>query len=70
MRLEIKSDGTTVGTQITNVETGEKLGYVQKITWEVSVEDPVATCTVVIAKMPVEVLGVVEDIKELDARES
>lgn len=70
MRLEIKSDGTTVGTQITNVETGEKLGYVQKITWEVSVEDPVATCTIVIAKMPVEVLGIVEDIKELDARES
>lgn len=70
MRLQIKSDGTTTGTQITNAETGEKLGYVQKITWEVSVEDPVATCTIVIAKMPVEVLGVVEDIKELDASES
>ena len=57
MKLQIESDGTAIGTKITNVENGEVVGLVQKITWEVSVESPVAACTVVIAKMPIKALG-------------
>lgn len=70
MKLQIESDGTSIGTKITDVETGEKLGYIQEITWKVSVDDPVAKCTLVIAKMPIKVLGIDKEIKELDARKT
>lgn len=67
MKLQIKSDGTTVGTRVTDIDTGEPLGYIQKITWQVSVEDPVATCTVVIAKMPIELVTVSANVKDDNA---
>lgn len=70
MKLKIESDGTTVGTQVTDIETGKRVGMIQKITWEVSVDDPVATCTIVIAKMPLLATASVKNQKVVDVTEA
>ncbi len=45
MKLRIKSNGTSLGTEIYN-ENGDRLGLVQKVTWSVGVEDQLARCTI------------------------
>lgn len=54
MKLKIISDGTTVGTKLINEETGEMVGLVQNIQWEVGVGDNFASATVRLIKVPVE----------------
>ena len=48
--MKIVSDGTALGTQVFDAD-GNQIGLVQKVTWEVSVDQPYA-------KMIVEVFGV------------
>ena len=57
MKIKIISDGTTIGTQCFNLETGEKIGYIQNIRWEADANQPFTTANIVIAKLPIEVEG-------------
>lgn len=54
MKLRIKSNGTAAKTEIVN-ENGERLGLVQKITWSVDVDNPVAKCTIELLGVPLDV---------------
>ncbi len=55
MKLKIISDGTNLGTKVIDVESGETLGLVQKIDWQIGVGEAFATATVVLSKLPIEV---------------
>ena len=52
----IKSDGTAAGTLVTD-ETGNPVGLVQKIVWEVSVDDPWAKAEITVAGVPLEAVA-------------
>ncbi len=46
MKLKIISDGTKVGTRLVNAETGEAIGLIQNLKWEVDVKEPFTKVTV------------------------
>lgn len=50
--LKIKSDGTTVGTKITYDD--KQIGYLQKITYEVSVNDVITNCILEAVKVGID----------------
>lgn len=54
MKLKITSDGTSLGTKLVDEDSGETIGLVQKIEWSIGVDSAFATCTVKLAKMPLE----------------
>lgn len=53
-RWRIVSDGTALGTKIISPK-GEALPWVQKVTWSLSVENPVAVAEFVVALPSVDV---------------
>jgi hypothetical protein len=55
MKIRIESDGTSVGTKVTDLD-GKLIGYVQEITWKTTLTEPLATCTITIAKVPVDLV--------------
>jgi hypothetical protein len=56
MKLKIISDGTNVGTRLIDENTGEMIGYIQKITWKANVESFLPTVTVELLDIPVEIV--------------
>jgi hypothetical protein len=56
MKIMIISDGTPMGTHVTNAVTGEKLELVQSVTWTCAGND-LATATITVRKVPVAVVG-------------
>jgi hypothetical protein len=55
MQLKIVSDGTAVGTKCLD-ENEKPIGLIQKIQWEVSVDQPVVTAVITIAKLPADLV--------------
>jgi len=51
--VRIISDGTSAGTCVFD-STGEMIGRVQKIKWEISVSSGVSKATLEIAKVPID----------------
>lgn len=54
--VRIISDGTSAGTYVLD-STGEMIGRVQKIKWEMSVSSGVSKVTLEISKVPIEVIA-------------
>jgi hypothetical protein len=57
VKVKIVSDGTTQGTQVVNAETGEPIDGVTFVAWELEAKDGVATVSLELRKIPVEVVG-------------
>ncbi len=55
MLFKITSDGTSGNTRITDLSNGKLVGKVQKIVWEVSVDEPLAKCSIEIVGVPLEI---------------
>ncbi len=55
MQLKLTSDGTATGTILVNEKTGEKIGGVRSITWQCSVDDPVAKALIEVDLMGVDI---------------
>ena len=56
MKLKIISDGSTAGTKIIDVESGEALGYVQMIQISAMVGEPTVEAIVYMAGIPLEMV--------------
>ena len=50
MKVHIESKGEAFDTKITDLETGKPVGLVQKVTWEVDVNNQIPRCTLEILK--------------------
>ncbi len=61
MRLKIISDGTAHGTEIVNIDTGERLDDVTEVTWHCSVGN-IAVATIEVACVPVVLIGKSYDV--------
>ena len=57
MRVKITSNGTARGTRIVNADTEEPLERVTEATWSVKAGDTLATATLVIANVEVDLVG-------------
>ena len=56
--VKIISDGTAEGTKLVDEQTGESIGYVTHLSWEVGVNTKIATATVTIVKVPVDMVNI------------
>jgi hypothetical protein len=56
MKIKIISDGTPMGTHVTNADTGEKLELVRSVAWTCEI-DKLATATITVSKVPISVVG-------------
>ena len=70
MKLKIISDGTVIGTNLINIETGEKIGLVQKITFAADAhENPITRTTIEILNIPVEMNNIDSILEKIDYKE-
>lgn len=61
LKLKIVSDGTTDGTAIYDVATGEAINNVVGVEWSVSIGNPLAVCRIEFVDVQVEVVERRED---------
>lgn len=54
MQLKIVGDGTAMGTRVVNAETGEMLKLVQSISYSLDLKTELATLTMTVLKVPME----------------
>jgi hypothetical protein len=62
MRLKIISDGTPMGTQVVDAETGEPLEGVSAVSWAVSM-GTVATGSIFMLQITIEAVGLFQEVK-------
>ena len=55
-KLKIISDGTSNGTALVDVETGQAISNVMSITWSIDVDTMLATATVKLTSIPTEIV--------------
>ena len=55
--IRIVSDGTTSGTRLIDVESGESIGFVESIEWAATIGQPLTKTVVVFNKVPVELVA-------------
>jgi hypothetical protein len=60
MKLKIVSDGTNSGTRLIDEDTGEMVHKIQKLTWSTDVENWIATTTIELVDVPVEIVSTAE----------
>ena len=64
MKLKIISDGTSAGTNVVNLETGEPVERVKRITWVCDANDPklrIGKVELELIGVPVELVGEVRE---------
>ena len=54
-KFKIISNGTTTGTKIIDLDTGEAISCVQEITWSCNANDPLVSCTIKLINVEIEV---------------
>lgn len=59
MRIRIVSDGTPHGTRVEDIDTGDRLRYIQAIGWEIGM-DGLATALLRIRNVPINVVADVD----------
>ena len=64
MKINIISDGTSSGTKITDIATGKILGCVQKVVWELDINN-VSKCTLEISGIPLDLTTEVTEVKHV-----
>lgn len=57
VKLKIISDGTAHGTKVVNIETGEMIDRVMSVKWQIDTDTSMATVELLLAIVPVEVVG-------------
>lgn len=60
MKLKIISDGTATGTKLIDEASGEAIGLVQSIKWEMQASQVVSMATVTVLKVPFEAIAEAE----------
>jgi hypothetical protein len=57
MKLKIISDGTNIGTHLVDVETGERVQQIGKISWKANAKELTTTANVELTNIPVEIVS-------------
>lgn len=57
MKLKIISDGTNTGTHLIDIETGERVQQISKISWKADVKELITTASIELTNIPVEIVS-------------
>lgn len=55
MKLKLISDGTAPGTRLFNKESGETIGCIENVKWEMDAKDHFAKVTITLLNVEVEI---------------
>jgi len=68
MELKIISDGTAVGTQVVDSETGKPVSFVQYVEWSVDAEKGIAEAVLKVSKIEVDLTVKKEDTEIVERK--
>ena len=57
MKLKIISDGTNTGTHLIDIETGERVQQISKLSWKADAKELTTTASVELTNIPVEIIS-------------